>query len=384
MKKNQLLNIQLKSILVFLLFIQSGWILAQQNFSIVFYDRCKGLQLADAEFTNINFMGFLNWGYYVHQFDVDPINRQIIVTVSTPREPPELILIDPFTESIQTLLTQPMINMNDTYHYDYIDKHLYIYRKTEKILVKYDLEKKSWDTISSILNISLKGLDPYRKILFYNDGKQNYLFNLLTGQTDTISSNTFITLDIERGHIWSFDGSKKIIIYDYIQKVQVNEITTDWNYFFPLDLLVDTNRKLYFQRSWWDTIQVERYYELAFVDEQEQKLTKIIGLACGIEKTKSFNIQNPSSVKINKSNSDITPFVYPIPAGNLVSIKIPNDYYGNCSIAITDLFGRIIMSKSDKISNGLLQIDLSHLIPGSYAIRIATDLNVHSAMVIKN
>ncbi|MBK7230741.1 MAG: T9SS type A sorting domain-containing protein [Saprospiraceae bacterium] len=384
MKKNQLLITLIKSFLILLLLTQSGRILAQQNFSIVFYDRCKGLQLADSEFNNTNPIGFLNWGYYVHQFDVDPINRHIMVTVSTGRDPEELILIDPINESIETLLKYPMINSNDAYSYDFIDKHLYIYRKNEKLLVKYDLEKKSWDTLSSISNMSLKGLDPYRKILFYNDGKQNYLFNILSGQTDTMSNNSSFSIDIERGHIWLFDSYSKIIVYDYVQKIQMNEITTDWSHFSPLGLLVDTHRKLYFQRSWWDSIQIKRYYELAFVDEQEQKLTKITGLACGIEKIKSLNIQIPSSVKINKSNSDIKPFVFPNPADNIVSIKVQDDFNGNCSLAITDLFGRIVMSKSDKISNGLLQLDLSHLIPGSYGIKIATGQKVHSSMVIKN
>lgn len=110
------------------------------------------------------------------------------------------------------------------------------------------------------------------------------MFNILSGQTDTMSNNSSFSIDIERGHIWLFDSYSKIIVYDYVQKIQMNEITTDWSHFSPLGLLVDTHRKLYFQRSWWDSIQIKRYYELAFVDEQEQKLTKITGLACGIEK----------------------------------------------------------------------------------------------------
>lgn len=384
MKKNQLLNIQLKSFLVFLLVIHANWIIAQHDPRYVFVDKCKGLQMADPTFANINSLGFINWGYRIHDFDVDIFDGQIYAIVSTAMDSPELIKFDPITEKIESILVPGDLNYNDLLSFDSYYDNVYIYNSKERNISVYEIEKKLWTLLVENVLIDRLYYDMEHNLLIYSHGSQLTVYGLLPQKQKEYLGIIEYSIDYIQGYMWIKNSQNKTYEFDYYNKITIKNYSSNFSQYQFLEVLYTYNRRLLIQKNFYDSIQNKLYYNIDYFNSKDELFYPITQLNCRIEKLKNILIKSSTAINNEEKKVGIQLDIFPQPADNIVSIKIPNDYYGICNIAITDLFGRIIMSKTDKISNGHLQIDLSHLIPGSYGIRITTGQNVHSAMMIKN
>jgi len=80
------------------------------------------------------------------------------------------------------------------------------------------------------------------------------------------------------------------------------------------------------------------------------------------------------------SSIDVT--IYPNPASSQVSIKIPEiSAHSNCSVAVYDLNGRVIMQK--RLTSESEKIDIAHLKSGVYIFNITSDRAKTTKRVVK-
>lgn len=83
------------------------------------------------------------------------------------------------------------------------------------------------------------------------------------------------------------------------------------------------------------------------------------------------------------SNS-IQVIAYPNPFVNIIHFQFSNGIDETISVFIYDVQGRVLFNKEQKVTNGILELDLSTLANAAYLVRLSANGAIHYCKIIKN
>ncbi len=84
----------------------------------------------------------------------------------------------------------------------------------------------------------------------------------------------------------------------------------------------------------------------------------------------NIRLQPKSATDVNDNetpNSGLS--VYPNPVSDLLSVKL-DGLSGEGTVSVTDLLGRDVLSRSISLNSGSVNLNVIHLTPGRYMLRI--------------
>lgn len=103
--------------------------------------------------------------------------------------------------------------------------------------------------------------------------------------------------------------------------------------------------------------------------------------ACGIIQTDCENFWVLNSIKDNVMVQK-NPVIFPNPAHNVLSVLMPADESGSCTIKLFTLTGELIKTEFIKYIGGeISQIEINNIVSGIYVINIETEKNVFNSNV---
>lgn len=104
----------------------------------------------------------------------------------------------------------------------------------------------------------------------------------------------------------------------------------------------------------------------------------------GMNTNFDFYLQPATEITGLRSDAQNKAQWFPNPFGNMLSLQLPDDVFGSCSVVISDAFGRKVYETTLDGASGELVIDTKAFSSGSYFYTIQTQLQTNQGLIIKN
>ena len=97
-----------------------------------------------------------------------------------------------------------------------------------------------------------------------------------------------------------------------------------------------------------------------------------------------FYLQPLTELTGLRSDAKIKVQWFPNPFGNMLTLQVPDDVVGSCSVTISDAFGRTVYATTVVDASGAFVIDTRTFGSGLYFYTIQTQLQTNHGLLIKN